>query len=87
MYALLAANAKGTDRCTAVLEEDGILIDDDDDVVNKLEKNTVAMVINNKDDWRPPIYKSQGEQSQLCGNKNTEKDGNMLLEPTKLVNF
>ena len=37
MHGFLAANAKHTDGCIAVLEEDGTLIDDDD-VVNELER-------------------------------------------------
>ena len=82
------------------MEDDGTVIDDDD-VVQELEKNTVVMVVNSQDSWKPPVDKSQEEQSMPLVNKNTapvtEKGGNMRLEfkggnlqlrkPTKLVNF
>jgi CTP:molybdopterin cytidylyltransferase MocA len=51
LYGLFTANAKGTDGCVVVLKEDGTLVDED--VVKELEKNTVVMIVNNQDAWKP----------------------------------
>jgi hypothetical protein len=36
-----------------VLEEDGTLVVDEDDVVKELENNTVVIIVNNQDAWKP----------------------------------
>ncbi len=74
LYDLFTANAKGTDGCVVVLDEDRTLVDEDD-VLKELEKNTVVMIIKSQDAWNPvasvSTNKPQGDQNVFHGNRNT----------------